>query len=145
MSEQPPGDPSAASPDSPPPSEPENSKPKPKTPPGCIWGALVFLILFGVCLANVGDGSTQSSDADRETFEVFDLEWPLTVDSGTLYCSGGEVTFEANGTRYAVNGTAKATGKYPSIDPIWAPAPGGLGLKRNIGDLIDQGLRLCNR
>lgn len=98
---------------------------------------------FGACWASIGDGSTQSSDVDRETYQALGLEWPLTVEAGTLNCSGGAVTFETDGTRYAVNGTARATGDYPDIAPIWAPTPGGLGLKKNIGDLIDQGLRLC--
>jgi hypothetical protein len=96
-----------------------------------------------LALAGCGTGERQKSTVDREAFEALDQVWPLTVESGTLYCSGGAVTFEADGTRYAVNGTAVSQGEYPRIDPIWAPAPGGLGLKKSIGDLIEVGLALC--
>jgi len=71
-------------------------------------------------------------------------DWPLTVDSGTLRCEGDAVTFETtDGDIYAVNGTAKTTTDYPDIDAIWADDPALAGLKKNIGPLIDQGLKLC--
>lgn len=113
---------------------------------GWILALIGFCVLFGVCVAKIssGDHSTQDSFVDRETYEAFDLVWPLTVDSGTLNCSGGAVTFETGGTTYAVNGTAKAARDHPSIDRIWADAPGELGLKKDIGQLIDAGLRLCS-
>jgi hypothetical protein len=71
-------------------------------------------------------------------------QWPLTVDSGTLSCDGsdgvGSVTFETGGKLYAVNGLARQDG-YADITPIWAKA--GYGLRKNIGPLIDRGLKLC--
>jgi hypothetical protein len=74
------------------------------------------------------------------------MTWPLTVSTGTLRCEGSSsITFEApGGVRYAVNGTAIGQHKYPAINPIWAESTSGLGLKKNIGDLIDFGLNLCD-
>ena len=70
--------------------------------------------------------------------------WPLTVSEGTVSCEGaGEVYFEAQGTKYAVNGLAMENSKFPRIDAIWANAPGLGRLKVNIGPVIDRGLELC--
>jgi Protein of unknown function (DUF2511) len=71
--------------------------------------------------------------------------WPFTVDSGVLACEGaGAVTFEANGTRYAVNGIA-AGQDLPKINPIWRDDPDLAGLKVNIGPIIDRGLKLSEQ
>ncbi|GAB3783882.1 hypothetical protein GCM10027601_17000 [Nocardioides ungokensis] len=76
-------------------------------------------------------------------------KWPLTVDSGTLSCDGsngvGAVVFTASdGTKYALNGTAKSSGNYADIRPIWADDKAlGYGLKKDISPLIDKGLTLC--
>jgi len=48
-----------------------------------------------------------------------------------------------NGKTYALNGTARNSGKYPDINPIWAPDPKLHGAKKDIGVLIDKGLKLC--
>jgi hypothetical protein len=50
------------------------------------------------------------------------------------------VTFNVNGTTYAVNGTAGDEGDL-DIHPIWKKAPEGLRV--DIGDMIDRGLKLC--
>ena len=71
-------------------------------------------------------------------------DWPLTVDEGIVRCEGaGEVYFEADGTTYAVNGTARGASDAPEIDQIWADDPEIKGLKINIGPIIDRGLELC--
>lgn len=71
-------------------------------------------------------------------------QWPLTVDSGTIACrDGSSVVFTADGTTYAVNGTAKGENKYPEIDQIWAADPSVSGLKKDISALLDAGLALC--
>lgn len=83
--------------------------------------------------------------------------WPFTVDSGVLAgnptdlrLSNGtalaEVTFTAEGKTYYVNGTAKGTGRYAELDDIWArdaSAPKELGLKKNMGPIIERGLKLA--
>jgi hypothetical protein len=70
--------------------------------------------------------------------------WPLTVSSGTLACEdAGAVTFTTNGKTYAVNGMAMGTHTWDDIRPIWADSHGMGGPKKNIGPLIDKGLKLC--
>ena len=72
----------------------------------------------------------------------FDEAWPLTVESGILYCDADAVTFASSedAVGYAVNGMASTRGA-PEIDIIWADA--GDGLKVNISPLISLGLGLC--
>jgi hypothetical protein len=83
----------------------------------------------------------------RITKQEFGTKWPFTVDEGTLACKGkssfGEVIFTANGKTYAINGTAKGTKKYLSIDEIWADNPSVSGVKKDIGPIIERGLKLC--
>jgi hypothetical protein len=71
----------------------------------------------------------------------FGDEWMLTVNEGELKCEGGAISFTANGTAYAVNGTAKGKG-YADISSIWKagtpPVP-----KKSISPLIDKGKTLC--
>jgi hypothetical protein len=83
--------------------------------------------------------------------EDFGDKWPLTVSdfaviscdsTGTLGGVGG-VYITVGGTLYALNGTAKNSGKYPDIKPIWANDSSLPGTKKSIGVLIDKGLELC--
>lgn len=77
--------------------------------------------------------------------------WPLTSESGLLFCDPfGEgvsaVVYapdEEPDAFYAVNGMAATIG-YDEIDPIWADRPDSDSLKVNIGALIDAGLSLCD-
>jgi hypothetical protein len=87
------------------------------------------------------------------TREEYGDAWPFTVDSGVLKgvptgqrTAGGtdlvEVTFTSGGTTYALNGIARDTRKYAEIDGIWASDPNIVGLKKNVGPIIDRGLAL---
>lgn len=62
--------------------------------------------------------------------------WPLSIPEGVLQCSGGQVTLEAGGQVWAINGTAKGTGRYRDVSEIWPR-------QENIGPLIQRGLSLC--
>lgn len=119
---------------------------------GCLLGAVAFFVLFGLCYAA---GSSDDDDGGgpaggevtraRAAVEASGAEWPLTVEDGTIRCeNGGQVTFEGGGRKYAVNGTARGQTDLPDIDPIWADTGDGLGLKKNIGPIIDIGLELCD-
>jgi hypothetical protein len=99
-----------------------------------------------LALALTGCGGSASSSGDGETVSRADFgeEWPLTVDSGELRCEGaGAATITADGTTYALNGTATSMNAGEDIDPIWEPNPDLPGAKKNIGPLIDRALALC--
>ena len=73
-----------------------------------------------------------------------DGTWPFTVDRGVLGCTKppypGEVTFNAEGKVYGLNGTALDQG-LPQVDPIWRRE--GTELRVGIGPMIERGLKLC--
>lgn len=126
---------------------------QPQSGGNALGGFLVLLLIVAAvvygCTQLGGDDANGSSDAagevSRAEFEAESRTWPLTVDRGTLDCAPGNlVTFTAGGTTYAVNGTAKGANEWADIDSIWADDGSGLGLKVNIGDLIDAGLALCD-
>jgi hypothetical protein len=105
------------------------------------------------CTTSSNNDSGGSADQSKNDHSIqvqrpdFGKDWPLTVDSGTLACEGsngiGAVTFESSGITYGLNGVALQKG-YPKVDPIWAANTElGLGLKKDIGVLIDRGLELC--
>ncbi|MFB7474574.1 DUF2511 domain-containing protein [Kitasatospora sp. NPDC056184] len=84
-------------------------------------------------------GSAHSRTVSRTSL----TPWPFTVESGLLRCRPGQqVTFEAGGVEYGVNGLAQS--KYPKPLPIWADDPNlGYGLKVDISAVIEAGRALC--
>lgn len=84
--------------------------------------------------------------------------WPFTVESGVLagkptgrrLSDGTElaaVTFATGGQTYAINGTARGTHRYAEPDHIWASdskLPPDLSLKKNLGPIINRGLKLAS-
>ncbi|MEG4009894.1 DUF2511 domain-containing protein [Microcoleus sp. Pol11C1] len=82
--------------------------------------------------------------------EQFKDQWPLTISSGRVSCvlnsRGGQiVTFIASdGKEYSLNGTAKGSGNFLPIEGLWKPDPTNPPAKKNIGVLIDEGLKLCS-
>lgn len=116
-----------------------------------IAGLLATLLLL---VTGCGGEANESGDglADNEkqvSRENMGKRWPLKVDGGVLRCDGadrtGAVVFVTeDGTEYAVNGLAKSDDSLADIRPIWAnDRELGMGLKKDIGPLIDQGLTLC--
>lgn len=109
------------------------------------WDAAALAAALVGC-GRSGGGSTHDASSKQISRESIP-DWPLTVDSGLLRCDGangvGAVTIEVDGTVYALNGVAKGRGKYSDIAPIWADNPAAAGLKKDIGVLIDEGLKLC--
>src|SRR4051812_25008227 len=107
---------------------------------------MIVFACAGLCLIFLGGcGSGSGAHSITVTKAGFGVSWPLTVDSGELACEGLAVTFKApDGTKYAVNGTARSRTSLPKIDRIWADAPDNTGAKINIGPLIDAGLELCD-
>lgn len=105
--------------------------------------ALAALSLAGCSGSDSGlSGSSGSSVAVSQSTWTRG-EWPFTVSHGVLGCTDPQqVTFNVDGTAYAVNGSAMDAG-FRDIKPIWKPAPGGLRV--DIGPMIDKGLTLCTK
>jgi Protein of unknown function (DUF2511) len=111
-------------------------------PNGRAVGVAVVVSLLTSACADSTSSSQTSTTIRRADFRKW---WPFKVKEGTLVCVGaGAVTFEANGTVYAVNGTAGGQG-FAEIELIWRDDPDNPGLKVNIGPVIDRGLALCSQ
>ena len=80
----------------------------------------------------------------------FGNEWPLTVPQGIVSCRDKPGTnvqiltfFDPDAKEWALNGIASGAG-YPKIDPIWRDDDSGLGLKVDIGPLIERASDVCD-
>jgi hypothetical protein len=78
-------------------------------------------------------------------------KWPYTIPEGTLNCeirmAGGykkqDVTISYNGKTYAINGSARSSGKYRPLEEIWRDDPRFAGSKIPDPGIIQKGLALC--
>jgi hypothetical protein len=119
-------------------------------------------VLAGLaCILLAGCGSASESNLSGtkgKSIEVSEAtwhedKWPFTVSQGILGCHvppfPGAVTFNVEGTTYALNGDAENVASeehYEEVNPIWLKersAYGGEGLRVDIGGMIDRGLKLC--
>ncbi|AFZ68145.1 DUF2511 domain-containing protein [Deinococcus peraridilitoris] len=110
-----------------------------------VVGLMVSLPLRrapGIQAAPVVPGSGGSARLVRQ--QHFGMAWPLTVNSGELRCSdGGEVTFTAGGTTYAVNAAAQRHKVYVPIRKIWVERDNFYLPGKSMQPLIEAGLSLC--
>jgi hypothetical protein len=104
------------------------------------------MLLAGCSSSDSGSSLGGTSGKSIEVTEASwrDGAWPFTIDRGVLGCTKppypGEVTFNAEGKVYGLNGTALDQG-LPEINPIWRHE--GAELRVDIGAMIDRGLKLC--
>lgn len=104
-------------------------------------GVLALSLLPASCGGDAG--------GDNEISKNYGNAWPFTVSSGTLSCDGpGWVTFTRADETYAVNGLASGHAPeegWQEVDEIWANDPdvAGMGMKKDIGPILDDGLKLC--
>jgi hypothetical protein len=109
------------------------------------WLVVAPIVLLSACGGQAGGSDDDPGAVSKADFEADGRIWPLTVESGAVACeSGTEIVFTAEGTTYAVNGSALASGQWPEIDAIWADDSGIPGAKLNISDLITAGQSLCD-
>jgi hypothetical protein len=116
-----------------------------------LGGLLATLLLLATGCGGESSGSRDelAENEKQVSRETMGKQWPLKVDGGVLRCDGaagtGAVVFVSeDGTEYAVNGLAEGDDSLAEIRPIWAnDRELGMGLKKDIGPLIDQGLALC--
>jgi hypothetical protein len=123
-----------------------------------VAGTLTVIAAASVCVvatgcSSSGEGSSNLNGTKGKSIEVSEAtwhegKWPFTVSHGILGCHvppfPGAVTFNVEGTTYAVNGDAEnvAQGEhYENINPIWRSAGGEL--KVDIDGMIERGLKLC--
>lgn len=108
---------------------------------------LVAIVLVPVAIISAlvlipwGDGDEHAVSAETASSEGW--EWPLTVDSATVFCSGsGRLVINAEGKNYALNGLAKGDG-LPALNPIWKDDPDVSGLKIDVGGLTEWATQAC--
>lgn len=94
--------------------------------------------------------SAEKSKSVPIAWQQFGARWPLRVAEGKLACvqdadSQPIVTFIASDGEYALNITAQETGYYRSIDSIHATYPENSRIKMPLGELIEEGLKLCSQ
>lgn len=101
---------------------------------------LGWVVIIGLFMASCSGVSDMSGRPVGEG--SFQGEYPLTR-SGILHCKNSAVWIETNdGQTWAVNGTAKAS--HQPIEPIWKPHPSIDGMRVSIGEMITEGLKLCD-
>lgn len=115
-----------------------------KLAPTCLVVGLVAACGSGGAGGSTGGGAALPANSVRLSRADFGKDWPFTVSSGVLTCDDpGAVTFTADGTTYAVNGTASGLDKGADVKAIWKKDPTLPGARINIGPIIDRGLKLC--
>ena len=79
----------------------------------------------------------------------FGAEWPFTVSSGTVECTGDPfmVIFKSGGISYALNNAAKQSNQFEDIEPIIKIDSNyqGRRIKMDLSPIEFEGLKLCNR
>src|SRR4051812_12134475 len=85
--------------------------------------ALVLGLLLTGCAGASTSGSVGSSDNGVTVTQAeYGNDWPLKADTAVVRCRDsaaegvGSVTVEIDGTEYAVNGTARDSGKWPDFN-----------------------------
>jgi hypothetical protein len=136
--------------------EPLSARPMQERDVRTSIAAVIATLGLGGCAAGssttgIGTGSgTNPSGIKGSSITVskakwHDGPWPFTVPRGILGCTQppfpGAVTFNVDGTLYAINGTAEDAHMGRNVNPIWKKAP--YGLRVDIGGMIDKGLALC--
>lgn len=120
--------------------------------------AIILVLAAIIALARLGDESEDNNRGDGRQQEANEAwiepgnitgDWPFTVSGGTLRCDprdiGGAVTFETDGTVYALNGTALTleAGEDIRTSSVWRDTGDPVAPKIDIGPVIKRGLELC--
>lgn len=126
------------------------------------WRLVALLAIAGCDVRNGNQvasqpaaGTAGTGRVTRHDFEARGKRWPLTVDAGTLGCTGVARWVEVDGVRYGLNGFATSERGYREIEPIWAVDAGMVAelktagasndppVRINIGDMIEEAGTLC--
>lgn len=117
-----------------------------------IFGTILAIVFFFIPFIDLGDHSADADHKEHSTIEQgtkltrseFKDDWPLTVDTGYVGCTGKDsAIFRYDNKTYALNGIASQNG-YQEIDPIWAENPTPFVPKKDLSPLIKKALEECN-
>lgn len=90
-----------------------------------------------------GNDTAHTRKITRSEIQQVGEKWPFTSDEAELACNAQAITVTISGTTYALNGTATSRHAGADLAPVWADDPALPGLKVSVGDVIDEGLKLC--
>ena len=122
-------------------------------------GLIAVSVLMIVCLGTLWIFQSTSVEEIKVFKPAGNTKWPLTVDSGTIYCQWKEfipgsnyrhskrplVLFKYKRSVYGVNGAASGVGGYPPIRRIMvAKRLWRYGATTVISEWIQAGLALCD-
>ena len=119
------------------------------------WLFILLGIGFLILLSSVGgnDDKIEASEYKIEASE-YGKNWGFTVDRLTVSCHRWtypngtvrpHVLIEANGMMYGLNGAAMGSGNYRNAREIMIRDKNGLFMAKGPGEVIERGLRLCER
>jgi len=154
------------------PKQPQEASPPPKAKPTINMFTLVLGCLFvGIILLLANPGREARVERNKETFKdlssivvstsdpqnfvtstEYGDKWPYTIPEGRLSCTSNVVagyqkqyiTIEHAGVTYAINGSARSSGRYQPLEKIWRDNPAYPGSKIPDPGIIQKGLRLCD-
>jgi hypothetical protein len=113
------------------------------TPETTVRAAPITSTTAPVAAPTTAEPTARNQPAGSVSESTWTGDWPFTVPQGVLMCAAPDrVTFSADGTMYAVNGSAKSTGQFEDLAAIWKDSDFP-GVKVDIGPMIQQGLALC--
>lgn len=76
---------------------------------------------------------------------AFGTTWPLSVDSGYVYCWAGEILFQTDAGRWYTFDTQPTLDGIPPISTLQSREYILIGAKKNIQPLYDQVVKICTR
>ena len=122
---------------------------------------IVFLLIAVIAFFSSPSGKTGTTIAlPSKESEItvsaseYGKDWGFTVDRLTVKCHPWtypngtvrpHVLIEANGQMYGLNGAAMGSGNYRNAREIMIRDKNGLFMAKGPGEVIERGLRLCDR
>lgn len=125
-----------------------------------LWGSLILLIILipschsfnkyeraqKIKESEVSAGDNLNTLVSKKNYGD---RWPYTIPYGVLDCkkvkSKHYATITYDGTTYAINGSARSSGKYSPLESIWKDNPEHPGSKIPDPGIIKKALSICEQ